>query len=70
MMRHVKVLLQLHSIKFILFFALAVVFLAMTAANSSNKTKKTKAAVSIANGAPNSVAVADSGTTRVKREIE
>ena len=69
-MRHFKGLLQLHSIKLILFFALAVVFLAMTAANSSNKTKTPKADVSIANGVVNSVAVADSGTTRVKKEIE
>ncbi len=69
-MRHVKVLLQLHSIKLILFFALAVVFLAMTAANSSNKTKTPKADVSIANEVANSAAVANSGTTRARKEIE
>lgn len=69
-MRHVKVLLQLHSIKLILFIALAVVFLAMTAANSSNKTKRSKADVSIANEVANSMAVANSGTARAKKEIE
>ena len=60
-MRHVKILLQLHSIKLILFFALAAVFLAMTAANSSNKTKAAQADVSIANKEANSSAVVDSG---------
>ena len=59
-MRHVKVLIQLHSIKLIVFFALAVVFLAMTAANSSNKTKAAQADVSIANEEANSLAVVDS----------
>ena len=61
-MRHVKVLLQLHSIKLILFFALAVVFLALTAANSSNETKKTNADVLIANEVANSMAAANSVT--------
>lgn len=60
-MRHVKVLLQLHSIKLILFFALAVVFLAITAANSSNKTKAVQADVSITNEEANILAVANSG---------
>ena len=69
-MRHVKVLLQLHSIKLILFFALAVIFLAMTAATSSNKTKVVQADISITNEEATSVAVANSGTTRAKKEIE
>jgi len=60
-MRHVKILLQLHSIKLILFFALAVVFLAITAANSSNKTKAAQADMSIANEEANSLAVVNSG---------
>ena len=61
-MKHFKTLLQMLSIKLILLSALAFVFLAMTAPNSSNKTETTPAA--------NSVAVANSGTTRVKKEIE
>lgn len=48
-MRHVKILLQLHSIKLILFSALAVVFLAMTATYSSNKTEPIQANVLITN---------------------
>lgn len=59
-MRHVKIILQLHSIKLILFFALAVFFLAITAPNSSNKTKAAQADVSIANEEANSLAVVDS----------
>ena len=61
-MRHVKVLLQLHSIKLILFFAFAVAFLALTAANSSNETKKPNADVLIANEVANSMAAANSVT--------
>lgn len=48
-MRHVKILLQLLSIKLILLSALAFVFLAMTAPDSSNKTETTQTDVSIAN---------------------
>ena len=59
-MEHIKVLLQLHSIKLILFFALALVLLAMTAANSTNKTKSPKSDVSIANEVTNSMAAASS----------
>ena len=61
-MRHVKVLLQLHSIKLILFFAFAVVFLALTAANSSNETKNPNVDVLIANEVANSMAAANSVT--------
>ena len=60
-MKHFKILLQLHSIKLILFSALAIVFLAMTATNSSNKTETTQADVSIANEEANSLAVVNSG---------
>ena len=69
-MKHFKTLLQMLSIKLILLSALAFVFLAMTAPNSSNKTETTPADVSITNEVANSVAVANSGTRRVKKEIE
>ena len=60
-MKYFKILLQLHSIKLILFFALAVLFFAMTAANSSNKTKAAQADMSIADEEANSLAVVNSG---------
>ena len=69
-MGHIKILLQMLSIKLILLSALAFVFLAMTAANSANKTKAARADVLIANGEANSLAVANSGTTVIKKEIE
>ena len=69
-MRHVKVLLQLHSIKLILFSALAIIFMAMMSANSSNKTDTIPTDVSVTDEKANSFAVAGSGTTRVKKEIE
>ena len=50
-MKHFKILLQLHSIKLILFAALAIVFLAMTNTYSSNKNKTAQADVSIASEA-------------------
>ena len=48
-MKHFKILLQLHSIKLILFSALAIVFLTMTTTKNSNKTETTQADVLIAN---------------------
>lgn len=55
-MKHFKILLQLHSIKLILFSALAIVFLAITATNSSSKTE-TQADLSIANEEAESLVV-------------
>ena len=68
--KHFKILLQLHSIKLILFLAVAIVFLAMTTRSSSNKTETTQADVSIANQEANSLAVASSAPTRIKKGIE
>ncbi len=70
MMRHFKVLLQLHSLKLIIFCALAVVLLAMTTATSSNETQNPQIDVSSANESANRVAVANSETTKVKKRIE
>ena len=55
-MRHVKILLQLHSIKLILFSALAIIFLAMTTTYSSKKTETNQADVSMSNEEANSLA--------------
>ena len=56
-MKYFKVLLQLHSIKLTLFFALAIVFLVYTAINSSSKAKPAEADSSIQNEANSSPVV-------------
>ena len=48
-MKHVKILLQLHSIKLILLSALAVIFLVVTATEKTNDTKSRQPDVSVAN---------------------
>ena len=69
-MKHVKILLQLHSIKLIMFTVLAIVFLAMTATYSSNKTTTPQSDVSIASEDANRMSVANSGPTRIRKGIE
>ena len=67
-MKPYKILLSLHSIKLIVISALALIFLAITATNSSNKIEAIQGDVSIANEEPISLTVVNSGTKRTSNK--
>ncbi len=60
-MKHIKLLLQLHSIKLILLATLAVVFLTITDPSSSSKIETPQADLSISNEDASRLAAAYSG---------
>lgn len=67
-MKPYKILLSLHSIKLIVISALALIFLAITATNISNKIEAIQGDVSIANEEPISLTVVNSGTKRTSNK--